>query len=115
MNPITKTVVASVLTAAFVGPVTWGFSQQIIADKYSITLGKVSDRVVVVEKTMERHEVLIAENKVDIDRTDKIYEARIGNIIKLWEEQLRTERDLIKLVSEQNAINVKLMEQLAKK
>ena len=110
MNAITKTVIASVLTAAFVGPVTWGFSQQIIADKYSNTLATVNERVIVVEKRMERHGLMILENKAAIERSDKVYEARIANIIKLWEQQLLSEKDLISLVREQNAINARLME-----
>lgn len=104
MNNITKSVIASVLTAAFVGPVTWGFSQQVIAERYSTSLHSVATQVNVVEREVARHEMQINENKTALERTDKVYESRITNIIKLWEQQLVTERELISLVREQNRL-----------
>lgn len=108
MTNITKSIVASVLTAAFVGPVTWAFSQQSIARDYGGQMNNVVLRV-------EKHDLMLAETKTAIERSDKANDARIANITKLWEAQLQSEKELILLVREQNTINTKLLEQLLRK
>lgn len=45
-----------------------------------------------------QHSVAIVALEKAQTRADQVYEVRMANVVKLWEEQLKTERELISLV-----------------
>lgn len=53
---------------------------------------------------VRKHEVQIESAQRDIKDTKASFEQRMDNIIRLWEAQLATERELIQLVRMQNEL-----------